>query len=44
MALSSSSSVEHDKFFAHHTAAIPPAKMSTYSELMPHVVAHKSVD
>ncbi|KAF9650875.1 hypothetical protein BDM02DRAFT_3127393 [Thelephora ganbajun] len=33
---------QHDQFFAQHAATIPPGKMSTYSELMPHVVAHKT--
>lgn len=33
--------LEHDYFFAQHAATIPPGKMSTYSELMPHVVAHE---
>ena len=32
---------EHDQFFAQHAWTIPPGKMSIYSELMPHVVAHK---
>jgi hypothetical protein len=32
---------EHNQVFAQHAVTIPPGKMSTYSELMPHAMAHK---
>lgn len=32
---------EHDQFFAQPAVAIFPATVSTYSELMPYVVAHE---
>jgi len=41
VAMSILGSPEHDQFIAQHAVTIPPGKMSTYSELMPHVVAHK---
>ena len=41
MAFNIIGSLEDEQFFARHEGAIPPGKMSNYSELMPHVVAHK---
>ncbi|KAF9792924.1 hypothetical protein BJ322DRAFT_1032122 [Thelephora terrestris] len=35
-------SLELDQFFTQ-LGAVPPGKVSTYSELMPHVVAHKTM-
>jgi hypothetical protein len=34
-------SLEHDQIFAQYMDTIPQGKMSTYSELMPHVVAQE---